>query len=118
MSDKIPVRVAGSYFGYNGERYGRGDTLEVHPRALEKHPSTLERVDEAVVQEDADDEEGVTVDDLDPHPSDLNVPELEERIAGVEDVELLETIRDAEEESEDRETAKDAIDARLNELEG
>ena len=122
--DTIRVRVARSQFRYDGTRYRRGDTLEVQQRTLERHPNTLKRIEVDVVQdddtaEDADGEsdDGVTVDDLDPHPEDLKVGELEERIADVDDVELLETIREAETKTKDRTTAVDAIDARLNELE-
>lgn len=122
------VKVTGRSFRYRGERYRHGDTFEAEDGVLEKHPRTLSAVDgdEATDQEadaESDDEEAageggtVTVDDLDPHPANLKVGELEERIADVEDVELLETIRDAEEATEDRTTAKDAIDARLNEIE-
>lgn len=120
------VKVTGRSFRYRGERYRHGDTFEAEDGVLEKHPRTLSAVDgdeatdqEADAEEAADEDDGtVTVDDLDPHPADLKVGELEERIADVEDVDLLETIRDAEEATEDRTTAKDAIDARLNEIEG
>lgn len=125
MTDTITVRVIRSMFGHGREIYRRGDTLEVGRTVLEKHPNTLEQVDQANTEVSAADEakdsaeadDGVTVDELDPHPEALNVDELEERIADVDDLELLETIREAEAESQNRTTAKDAIDARLNELE-
>lgn len=47
MGEKIRVRVARSYFGYNGERYSKDDELDVHPGALEMHPNTLERVEDS-----------------------------------------------------------------------
>lgn len=113
------VKVTGRSFRYRGERYRHGDTFEAEDGVLEKHPRTLSAVDGDEAGQEADEDDGtVTVDDLDPHPADLKVGELKERIADVEDVDLLETIRDAEEATEDRTTAKDAIDARLNEIEG
>lgn len=126
----VTVRVTRGEFRYDREHYERGDELEVHEGALEKHPRTLERVEEdegvqeseAADEDDAEqadvDEEVASVDELDPHPADLKVPELKDRLEDVDSVELLEAIREAEVESEDRTTAKDAIDARLKELEG
>jgi hypothetical protein len=137
MSDTIRVRVARGEFRYDREHYTQGDELEVHERALEKHPRTLTRVEEArdesvapdpreemVAEEfgedpDADLEERLAVEDLDPHPSDLTVPEMEDRLASVDDVAHVEAILDAERESDDpRTTAIDVIESRLAELEG
>lgn len=123
------VKVTGRSFRYRGERYRHGDTFEAEDGVLEKHPRTLSAVDgdEAIDQEadaESDDEEAageggtVTVDDLDPHPADLKVGELEERIADVEDASLLDTILQAEVDGENRTTAVDAIESRLNEIEG
>ncbi|WEL29857.1 hypothetical protein [Haloferax volcanii] len=126
----VRVRVAGSQFRYDREQYIEGDELEVHEGALEKHPRTLERVEdadenvqmstggEADAADDVDEGGGLTVDDLDPHPEDLTVVELEERIDDVDDVDLLETIKEAEEETENRTGAIDAVENRLDELEG
>lgn len=124
MTDNtVHARVAGSQFGM----HQRGEVIEVDESTLSKHPNTLEKVDQAVTEapatdeddsEDAGEEDGLTVDDLDPHPADLKVSELEERIEDVTDVEMLETILEAEKAAEDRTTAKDAVKARLNELEG
>lgn len=124
----VTVRVVRGEFRYDREHYERGDELEVHEGALEKHPQTLERVgDEDVHEAETDDEddveqadvdeEAVAVHELDPHPADLKVSELRKRLENVDDVELLKVIRSAELESENRTTAKDAIDDRLNELE-
>jgi len=129
MTDRnyVSVRVARSRFGYNGETYREGDVLEVHEGALESHPNTLERVEDATGvagaggddgDDDTEGDEEVTIDDLDPHPSDLTIPDLEERIDDVEDVDLLKTIKDAEKATEDRTGAKDALDDRIAELEG
>jgi hypothetical protein len=67
---------------------------------------------------DGSPDEGVTADDLDPHPSDLTVPEVKERVADVDDVALLETILEVEAAGKSRTGAKDAIEARIAELEG
>ncbi|WP_135535379.1 hypothetical protein [Halostella pelagica] len=109
----VTVRIVRGEFRYDREHYERGDELEVHEGALEKHPRTLERV-----EEDDGSDEDEDIDELDPHPADLTVGELEDRIEDVEDPALIKTIRKAEEESKDRETATDAIDARLKELGG
>ncbi|WP_435552758.1 hypothetical protein [Natrinema sp. CGMCC1.2065] len=119
----VRVRVAGAQFRFDREQYTRGDELEVPERIVDRHPRTL-----AIVEEDVDDDGGATgagdatgelaVDGLDPHPKDLDVPELEDRIADVDDVDLLNAIKEAEKQNDDRTTAKNAIDSRLNELEG
>ncbi|ELZ12496.1 hypothetical protein C478_10481 [Natrinema thermotolerans DSM 11552] len=119
----VRVRVAGAQFRFDREQYTRGDELEVPERIVSRHPRTL-----AIVEEDVDDDGGATgagdatgelaVDDLDPHPKDLDVPGLEDRIADVDDVSLLKAIKEAEKQNDDRTTAKNAIDSRLNELEG
>ncbi|KDE60622.1 hypothetical protein EL22_00070 [Halostagnicola sp. A56] len=120
--DTVTVRVAGPQFRFDREQYSRGDTLDVPGRIAVRHPRTLEIVD----GDDASDEHveesseptTLDVDELDPHPADLKVSELKDRLEDVDDVELLKAIRKAEDESEDRSTAKNAIDARLAELEG
>ncbi|WP_226040849.1 hypothetical protein [Natrinema sp. DC36] len=115
MSEQtVRVRVAGAQFRFDREQYTRGDELEVPKRIVGRHPRTLE----IVADEDDGSDEADDVDELDPHPADLTVGELEDRIEDVEDPELIKAIKKAEEESKNRETAKDAIDARLNELEG
>lgn len=105
------VRVVRREFRYDREHYTRGDELEVHEGALEKHPRTLERVEEV-----SNDDE-YSVEDLDPHPSGLVIDDLEDRLEDVDDPALLKTIKTAEEETKDRGGAKEAIDARINELE-
>ncbi|QCC60753.1 hypothetical protein NP511_02075 [Natrinema thermotolerans] len=118
----VTVRVAGAQFRFDREQYTRGDELEVPERIVGRHPRTLEIVDDVNGDEEAadagDGTDELTVDDLDPHPKDLDVPGLEDRIADVDDVSLLETIKEAEKQNDDRTTAKNAIDSRLNELEG
>jgi hypothetical protein len=85
----------------------------------DNEPATDEPSDGEVGTGDDDSpDESVTTDDLDPHPSDLTVPEVEERVADVEDVALLETILTVEAADENRTGAKDAIEARVAELEG
>lgn len=120
MSDNtVRVRVSGPQFRYDYEWYEQEDELEVSEETLEEYPRRLERVDD--VQEEsaeADEEDGLTIDDLDPHPDDRTISELEERVADVDDVELLETILEAEQEDDPRTGAVDAVQDRLDELEG
>lgn len=106
-------------FGQGREIYRRGDTLEIDPVVLEKHPKTLEKVEsESSSEADTEEDEGsAAVEDLDPHPSDLKVDELEERIEDVDDVALLDAILTAETQSKDRTTAVNVIESRISELE-
>ncbi|QLG63088.1 hypothetical protein [Halorarum salinum] len=124
MSDEIPVRVAGAEFRFDREHYTRGDELEVPERTLEAHPRTLKRVEETETEPEAEEttvqeSEDVSMDgELDPHPQELTVDELERRVQDVTDVDLLERILAAETESNDpRSTAVDALENRLDELE-
>jgi hypothetical protein len=81
-------------------------------------PATDEPSDGGIKAGDGDTpDKGVTTDDLDPHPSDLTVPEVEERVADVEDAALLETILAVETAGKNRTGAKDAIETRIAELE-
>lgn len=57
-------------------------------------------------------------DELPFDPADLTVDELEERIADIDDVETLDAIGQAEDEGKSRETAFEAINDRLDDLEG
>ena len=122
MTDHVTVRVVGEAFGVGGDRYSTDETLEVRADVAERHPNTLEVIDEDAEppepsgEDDGDEAGEVTVDDLDPHPEDLTVDEIEERVAELEDVDLLETIKDAEEATGDRSTAVDAIEARLRDV--
>lgn len=63
-----------------------------------------------------DDSEAVD-DELPFDPADLTVDELEERIADIDDVATLDALGQAEDEGKSRETALEAIDDRLDELE-
>lgn len=114
--------------GTNSYRDHRADVViepgEVIPdesaeRIASAHPGDVEEVEVVASDgqmESADDavsEDGVTI------PFDqesLNVPDLEDRIAGIDDPELLDAMREREEENKDRKTVLDAIAARIEEL--
>jgi hypothetical protein len=118
--DTVTVRVAGGEFRYDGEQYVRGDELEVHERAAERHPRTLERVEENEgSQEDENDAEaaGGETGTLPFNPEAHTNDELAERVAEIDDTATLVALRNLEAEQKDRAGAKEAIDARLNELE-
>ncbi|ELZ48986.1 hypothetical protein C464_06230 [Halorubrum coriense DSM 10284] len=119
--DTIRVRVdRGDYF-HEREHYTRGDELEVALSALEKHPNSLTRVDDpdaSTAKEGADTTDSDDEIVVDPDPSDLTVDELRDRIDDVDDVDLLEAIKDAEEEGKNRETATDALKQRIRSLRG
>jgi len=125
MSDTVRVRVVRAQFRYDREQYTEGDELNVPERVLERHPRSLAVVDETDAESDADadsvDSDGATEPvaeaDLDPHPSDLTVDELEERLSNVDDLALLYGIRAAEADDKARETALEAIDARISDVE-
>lgn len=126
MSEQIEVRVTGRQFRHDGEEYHTGDTLEVPERAIEGWEARLERVNDEGEDADTDEDgggeeegeggEGGEGEEPEPHPRDLTVSELEDRIEGVDDPDLLRDIRAAEEDADDRSGATDAIDDRLNDL--
>lgn len=139
--DPVRIRVTGRQFRHNGEEYLHGDELTVPRRAIEGWDGRVEVIetaesdgesepeaDPADGSEDdaagqADDEGGPDEDEsdevvVDPHPSDLTNDELESRLADVDDLDLLRAIRAEETAGKDRTGAKDAIDARIEELEG
>ena len=129
MVKTVSVRVTDGDVWVDGEHLTRGDEVDIPAGVYDRLPGSFEQVADPDAGEDSDEDNAaqetddggadtVAVDDLDPHPDDLTVDELEERIADVDDVALLEAIRGAETDAEDRTTAVDAIDARLNELEG
>lgn len=117
--EQVTVRVTGRQFRHDGREYHTNDTLDV-PRdvyeawqgRLTIHEDTDDGADGAGEEEDSD--EAV----VDPHPSDLTVSELEDRIQDVDDTSLLHGILDAEIEGENRSTAVDAIEDRIQDLEG
>lgn len=136
----VLARVVSGEFRYDREQYTSGDELEVHEGAIEKHPNTLERVEvedenlsaerSAAGDEESEEETPGSYDHLvsgssdveteyvvDPDPSELTNPELDDRVQDVDDVDLLEAIRAAEVAGEDRTGAKSSIDARIDELE-
>lgn len=82
--------------------------------AAEEPDESDEDSSEPEAEEDAPSE----APEVDPHPSELTIAELEERLQDVDDVELLDAIRVEEVEADDRKGAKDAIDDRLDALEG
>lgn len=51
-------------------------------------------------------------------PSAYSVPDLEQRLADIEDREALRAVRGVEERNKNRTTAKEAIDSRLDEVSG
>ncbi|ELZ35370.1 hypothetical protein [Halorubrum tebenquichense] len=118
--DTIRVRVDRGDYRHEREHYTRGDELDVAPKVLEQHPNSLTRVEDpdesSDDQSNADDAGDEVV--VDPDPSELTVDELGDRIADVDDVELLGAIKDAEEAGKNRETATDALEDRIAELEG
>jgi hypothetical protein len=140
MPETVSVRVTDGDVWVDGEHYTRCDEVDIPAGVYDRLPGSFEQVADSDSSEDDVDEDEtdatgggdesgdiqetddggadtVTVDDLDPHPSDLTVDELEERIADVDDVALLDAIRNAETDAENRTTAIEPIDARLNELE-
>lgn len=131
MSNTVEVRVTRAQYRHNRQQYSQGDVLEVSEETLEKHPRSLERVEddnadaetegEAEAEPDGDgDEDAVTPlseDELDPHPSDLTVDEIRERVENA-DLPTLYGIRDAEKAAENRSTAIEAIEAQIDDVEG
>ena len=124
----VAARVVGSQYRVDGEQYSHGDTVDVPEWALDKHPNTLERVDDA--DGDADgggdgetsddggaDIELIPEDELDPHPSELTVDELDDRVSDVDDVTLLISLEEAERANKDRSGALAAIESRVEAVE-
>lgn len=117
----VAARVAGSQYRVDGEQYSHGDTVDVPEWALDKHPNTLERVDDGDgsdgdVDVDAD-IELIPEDELDPHPSELTVDELDDRVSDVDDVTLLISLEEAERADKDRSGALAAIESRVEAVE-
>lgn len=119
----VRVRVAGSQFRHEGEEFHRGDELDVPAWVHDGWSARLDRVDETAEDTATDDGPDASADtddapEVDPHPSDLTVAELRDRVAEVENASFLRAIREAEAEAEDpRSTALEAIDDRLADLE-
>lgn len=118
--DTVRVRVDRGDYRHQREHYTRGQELDVTPKVLEKHPNSLTRVDEPDSDGGEEDETDDSDDEIvvDPDPSELTVDELRDRVTDVDDVELLKAIKGVEKAGENRETAKQALDKRLAELEG
>jgi len=144
MTDTVSVRVTDGDVWIDGEHLTRGDETEIPESVYERIPESFDRLgsegddtpDDAGEDEDVDedgaaaDEEGadideseaepsdldVDVDAIDPHPKDLTVVELKERVAGVDDEDVARGIRFLEKRDGPRSTAIDAINARLDEL--
>lgn len=128
MSDNtVRVEVVRAQFRYDREQYTQGDEIEVTEATLRRHPQSLARIDDGDEQTDedgADEADGdgdavepVPEEELDPHPSDLTVDQLRDRVSGVEKIALLKGIRQAEDDGENRTTAIEAIDDRINAVE-
>jgi hypothetical protein len=126
----VTVRVGRGGFRYDREQFAEGQELDVTEETIQRHPRTLTRVEDAGDAADGDGEteddpeattddtvDAVAEDDLDPHPSDLTVDDLKERLGDVDDVALLRGIRNAEEDNKGRSGALTAIDGRLADLE-
>lgn len=115
MADEVRVRVAGRSFGYQGETYGANETLEVSEDTLENHPRTLERVESGeteAVDADDDPDSGETESGEEPEtiaPSDYTLNELEGALDGTDAD--AETLHDLESEGDDRKGAHEIIDA-------
>lgn len=134
MTDTVPVRVSDGDVWVDGEHLTRGDEVKIPAGVYERLPGSFDRVDgleDTAVDSEADDAavdnpedksngdgDELTVDDLDPHPSDLTVEEIKDRIDNVDDIEILRTIWDAEANGKNRTTALEAIEAGVNDLEG
>lgn len=126
MTDEtILARVTGRTWRQDAENYLNGDEVEVAPEELENWPNRLARVerepepDSKPADEDSDgDDDGEDESpEIDPHPQDLTVTELRERVETVNDVSMLEAIRELEDDSDEPRTkALSAIDARIDEL--
>lgn len=117
--DTIRVRVDRGDYRHKREHYTRGDELDVEPKVLEKHPNSLTRIEDPDLSADeADTDTTENEIEVDPDPSELTVDELRDRIVDVDDAALLGAIKDAEKEGKNRETAIDALDERLADLEG
>lgn len=130
MSDAlVEVRVDRPQYRHDGEQYERDDTLEVPKRVLNRHPNSLERIEEATAAEpgddagDADAEIELTDEDggtIPFNPTNFSVDEVEDRIADIEDADTIRSLRTLEqtEDGDPRTTAIEAFDARIDELEG
>ncbi|WP_324757086.1 hypothetical protein [Haloarcula montana] len=128
MTDTVPVRVTDGDVWVDGEHLTLGDETEIPAVVYERIPGSFEQLDNGDDNDETEDAKTqsadasgeaseLTEDDLDPHPEDLTVGELEARIEGVDDIGLLRTILGAERASEDRTTATDTLEARIRELE-
>lgn len=94
------ARVEGPQFVLDGETFANGDVVEVPEHALERHPNTLQVVDE---DDDAPDEDEV----LD--PGSYTVGELEDEVGGMGDAELSRVLG-KERDNRDRDTAVEVIE--------
>lgn len=109
------------------QRFGIGDRVDVDEEMAAYLCDERGDFSRIVEKDDAEDESEDTEDeseseDVDEElpfdPADLTVDELEERIADIDDAETLDAIGQAEDEGKSRETAFEAINDRLDDLEG
>lgn len=109
----ITVRVAGPQFRYDYEQYDHGAELEVPERVLERHPRTLERIEDEVGSDisgtGVGEADGATEVELDADEwLDQEYSEREQAVLDGEVDTHLEKIQ----RIETSETVKDAVDER------
>ncbi|QLH82466.1 hypothetical protein [Halosimplex pelagicum] len=125
MPETTRVRVTDGDVWVDGDHLTRGDEAEIPVSVYERIPGSFESIDDGAesASNEADADDGSATDDtagdveVDPHPEELTVDEIEERVAEVDSVAKLQRIRELEVESDDRTTALEVIDDRLDELE-
>ncbi|MFC6766009.1 hypothetical protein [Natrinema soli] len=115
MTDSITVRVVRNQFWHDGEaRTPDSDPFEVEESVAADHPRTLERVDDGGdVDGGSDEADGTSAD-----PGEHTIDELEAKLEDVDDPEVLRELVNLERSQKNRDGALDAIEARLDELEG
>jgi hypothetical protein len=123
MPDTTRVRVTDGDVWVDGEHLTRGDEADIPSGVYERIPGSFDPADDGAESGSAADDDEAATDaagdvEVDPHPEDLTVDEIEERVAEVDSVEKLQRIRELEAESDERTTALEAIDNRLDELGG
>ena len=120
MTETVSVRVTDGDVWVDGEHLTRGDEVEIPTTVYERISRSFEQVDDVDdVTDDADEEQVDQGDppEVDPHPGELTVDEIEDRVAEVDDLAKLRAILSLEEDGKDRTTATDAIEERIHDLE-
>lgn len=124
MTDTTRVRVTDGDVWIDGDHLTRGDEVDIPTDVYERIPASFEPVNDESGSESSDeevDDAGSDTDDaasveVDPHPEELTVDEIEDRVADVDDREKLQAIRELEVDGKNRSTALEVIDERLEEL--